>query len=449
MDEKFLQGAFDAVRGMLDRPELERYAIEEPLGEGAMGVVYRAHDRELGRKVAIKMMKDAAPADRFRREARAAAGIAHPNVVAVHDTGETGGRPWLVMELVEGRPLSTMMREDREKLVRILEKAARGVEAAHAKGIVHRDLKPSNILVGAGDEPKVADFGLAHWADAGAALTKTGSAVGTPLYMAPEQVLGGEITPRTDVYALGAILYEMLAGRPPHEGRNLVELHARIANDEPVSPPGPTALRAVCFKALDKEPSRRYESGGQFADDLARHLRAEPVLARPLGAGARAFRWAARRRLVVAIAAVGLLAFVFWMTRGDVDGELARRLVMEKIQSVRALADRLSAEGRDASALRIAQAEAGRLVQGGQPAEALNVLDRALATAVPQLAINERIGMKQRAVQDLVQKWHRDGRDPAPVAAMLEKFEPCVQAGRLDEAERVLDRVLDLLRTSP
>jgi predicted Ser/Thr protein kinase len=449
LDQKFLRGAFDAVRGMLDRPELDRYAIEEVLGEGAMGIVYRAHDRELGRRVAIKMMKDAAPTERFRREARAAAGIAHPNVVAVHDAGESGGRPWLVMELVEGRPMSALMREEQGKLVRILERAARGVAAAHAQGIVHRDVKPSNILVGSGDQPKVADFGLAHWADGSAGLTKTGSAIGTPLYMAPEQVLAGAITTRTDVYALGAILYEILMGRPPHEARNLVDLHARIANDEPMPPPGPPPLRAVCLKALEKDPARRYETAGAFADDLARHLRGEPVLARPLGVGARALRWIGRRRVPVGIAALAVAGFAFWMTKGDADGELTRRLVMEKIQSVRELADRMSAEGRDASPLRNAQAGAERLVQGGQPAEAMNVLDRALATVVPQLAIGDRLGMKQRAVQDLVQNWHRAGRNPAPVAAILEKFEPCVQAGRLDEAERVLDRALDLLRTTP
>src|SRR6185295_1275176 len=175
---------------------------------------------------------------RFRREAQAAAGLAHPNVITVHDAGEADGRLYLVMELVDGKPLSEFFRNpdvDLRRRIQLIEHAARGVAAAHEKGIVHRDLKPQNILVPPGGEPKVADFGLAHMADSTTALTRTGSTLGTPLYMSPEQVGGKarEITPRTDVWALGAILYEVLSTRPPFLGETQLEIYEKIAHHDP------------------------------------------------------------------------------------------------------------------------------------------------------------------------------------------------------------------------
>ena len=214
--------------GAVDPPSIPRYEILERMGEGATSVVYRARDRELNRAVAVKVLRPTAALSelarqRFQREAKAAAGLSHPHVVTLYDAGEAGGQFYLVMELVEGRPLNEALREgtlDRKASLRILEKVARGVAAAHDKGVIHRDLKPSNILIPPSGEPKVADFGLAHVVDSTAELTRTGSSLGTPLYMSPEQVEGRskEITPRTDVYSLGAILYEVLTGRPPHGG---------------------------------------------------------------------------------------------------------------------------------------------------------------------------------------------------------------------------------------
>src|SRR5262245_47630988 len=218
-------------------PKLERYEIHEMLGHGAMAVVYRATDRELGRRVAVKVLWQADASspelrERFVREARVAAGLAHPNVVAVYDAGEEGGRPYLVMELVEGRSLREILEDNGEvsHVVALLEKAARGVGAAHRRGIVHRDLKPANILVAASGEPKVSDFGLAHVVGAQTKLTQAGAAVGTPMYMAPEQVKGAasDITPRTDVYALGAILYQALTGTPPHYSPTIEGVFERI-----------------------------------------------------------------------------------------------------------------------------------------------------------------------------------------------------------------------------
>jgi serine/threonine-protein kinase len=314
----------EALRDLLQQgggdeasPLRRRYEIRERAGEGATSVVYRAWDRELGRAVALKLIREASgfsevARERFRREVHAAASLSHPNVVTVHDAGSEAGRLYLVMELVDGSPLSERMEKgSAPELLRVLARAARGVAAAHEKGIVHRDLKPANILVAASGEPKVGDFGLAHLADSGADLTRTGATLGTPQYMAPEQVQGRskEVTPRTDVYALGAILYEILTGRPPHEEADLVELYRRITSEDPVPPrvrrPTVSAdLQTICLKALEKDPARRYANAKEFADDLDRQFTGEPILARPSGVLERAWRNLARRRVAVAIVAL-------------------------------------------------------------------------------------------------------------------------------------------------
>jgi tRNA A-37 threonylcarbamoyl transferase component Bud32 len=287
-----------------------RFEILGPLGEGATAVVHRARDAALGRVVALKVLRAGKLTDvlreRFRREARAVAGLSHPNVVTVYDADAEADPPWLAMELVDGRPLSEA--EPGARLA-LLEKAARGVAAAHAAGIVHRDLKPANILVTASGEPKVGDFGLAHVLDTRSELTRTGTTLGTPLYMAPEQVEGRPeaISPRTDVYALGAMLYEILAGRPPIVGESLAELYRRIVAEDPAPLAGDAGR--VALKALDKDPARRYADAGEFADDLRRHLNGEPVLARPLGVTGRFVR-RNRRALVLGLLAAAAVTGV-------------------------------------------------------------------------------------------------------------------------------------------
>jgi predicted Ser/Thr protein kinase len=318
-------------------PDLTRYEVRERLGEGASAVVYRAWDRQLNRPVALKVLRDLAglsetARERFHREARAAAGLSHPNVVTVHDAGDQGGRLYLVMELVEGRALNEVLRElpfDEKKVVEILEKTARGVAAAHEKGIVHRDLKPQNLLVTDGGEPKVGDFGLAHLVDSGSELTRTGTQLGTPLYMAPEQVEGRarEITPRTDVYALGAILYEALAGRPPHVGQTVHEIYGRIVRGDPVAPRKLNGqisrdVETIVLKALDKDPAGRYATAGEMAEDLRRFLEGEPILARPVPGLLRLWRKAVKYRAVVlpTTAAVALAAILgAWATGSAVE----------------------------------------------------------------------------------------------------------------------------------
>jgi tRNA A-37 threonylcarbamoyl transferase component Bud32 len=303
-------------------PTLSRFEIQESIGQGATAVVYRARDRQLNRTVAVKVLRESPGVnevvrERFRREGKAAAGLAHPNVVTVFDAGEEGGVSYLIMELVEGRPLDQLLKEPRQNLLPLLEKAARGVAAAHERGIVHRDLKPANILVTASGEPKVGDFGLAHLLETRTELTRTGTALGTPLYMAPEQVeaRANAISPRTDVYALGAILYELLTGQPPHVAPSLADLYARIVRQDPV-PPRKAALgvaadaETIALKALEKEPARRYADAREFADDLKRHLDGEPIQARPVGTLGRLWRRCRRNPAGTAIGAVAFAALL-------------------------------------------------------------------------------------------------------------------------------------------
>ncbi|HEV3025924.1 MAG TPA: protein kinase, partial [Planctomycetota bacterium] len=299
-----------------------RYQLQGKLGEGATSVVYRAWDRDVKRHVAIKILRESAAMsdvarERFHREAQAAGGLSHPNVVVVYDVGEAGGRLFIALELVLGRSLGEAMREGkaREELLRSLVQASLGVAAAHARNIVHRDLKPQNIMVTPAGEAKVGDFGLAHLGTATLVLTRAGSTLGTPLYMAPEQVKGDSkaITPRTDVYALGAILYEILAGNPPHTGETVFELYHKILTEDPRVPDRRARdvagdLLTVALKALEKDPSRRYPTAHEFTEDLRRALEAEPIQARPEGNVRRLWRRASRnRRFLIPLALAALV----------------------------------------------------------------------------------------------------------------------------------------------
>jgi tetratricopeptide (TPR) repeat protein/tRNA A-37 threonylcarbamoyl transferase component Bud32 len=300
---------------------LSRYELQECIGEGATALVYAAWDQELKRNVAIKVLRDVVgmseiARERFRREAQAAAALSHSHLVAVYDAGTVDGQAYLVMERVQGHSLDDYLRErrpDLRSIATIVERAARGVAAAHEKGIVHRDLKPANILVSSSGDPKVGDFGMAHLMDSQMELTRTGVALGTPLYMAPEQVEGRhqDITPRTDVYGLGAILYELLSDRPPHVADSIVELYGKIAREEPVpprkwNPKMPPELEAITLKALEKDPSRRYPTAAEFADDLARFLDGRLVQARRISPLQRLLRRLRHHRGMLSAAAAAL-----------------------------------------------------------------------------------------------------------------------------------------------
>ncbi len=275
-------------------PAFPGYIVLEKLGEGGMGTVYKARDPLEGRVVALKTLRDWRGGDesdreRFLREARAASGLDHPGIVRVLALYDAQDPPFFVMEYVVGVPLKDRMRLlAPAEAARAIAKVARAIDYAHAQGVVHRDLKPSNILFGGDGEPRILDFGVAGFLDAAQTrLTRVGEFLGTPAYAAPEQFEpGARIGPETDVYALGAILYELLAGRPPFEGANLREIVGRILQGDPPLPrnlaPGvPEPLQRVCLKAIEKNPAKRYATAADLAEDLERFLDGEEVSARP------------------------------------------------------------------------------------------------------------------------------------------------------------------------
>jgi serine/threonine-protein kinase len=275
-------------------PRPAGYEVLGLLGSGGMGVVYRARDVRLKRLVALKMILTGPHArpeerDRFRREAEAVARLQHPNVVQIYEVGEQDGHPYLALEYLGGGSLADRLggkpqpADEAARLVRVL---ALAVHAAHQGGIVHRDLKPANVLLAEDGTLKVTDFGLAKRLDE-AGQTQTGAVLGTPSYMAPEQALGDSrgIGPHTDVHALGALLYELLTGRPPFRGATLLETLEQVRAQEPL-PPGrlrpdmPRDLETICRKCLEKEPARRYATAQALADDLGRYLNGELIHAR-------------------------------------------------------------------------------------------------------------------------------------------------------------------------
>src|SRR6516165_6667433 len=262
-------------------PQVPGYEVESVLGRGGMGVVYRARHLRLGRLVALKMALAGSYAgprerERFRLEAEAVAALRHPNLVHVYDAGDWASRPYFTMELIEGGSLAHRLAgtpQPARQAAELLATLAEAMQTAHQGGIVHRDLKPSNILLTADGTPKIADFGLARRLEGGAGLTQTGAVVGTPSYMAPEQARGDKNTigPATDVYALGAILYEMLTGRPPFRAETAAGTLQQVVADEPVAPrrlnPSvPSELETVCLMCLRKEPARRYASAEELAN---------------------------------------------------------------------------------------------------------------------------------------------------------------------------------------
>ncbi len=315
-------------------PEIPGYEVDSVIGAGGMGVVYRARHLKLDRWVAIKMVLLGAYASRdelgcLLREARDAAALHHPNIVQVYDVAEHDGFPYFAMELLDGGDLARTLQgkpraaRDAADLIRVL---AGAVHAAHLGGIVHRDLKPGNIFLCSDGTPKIGDFSLARRFDHESTMMTHARQVGTPSYMAPEQAAGDSsaIQPAVDIYALGAILYELLTGRPPFKAESSSETRRQVITDEPVPPARlnsrvPRDLETICLKCLLKEPARRYKTAAALADDLERFTRGEPILARPVGAGERMVKWCQRRPsttfaiAVSGIAIAGAVAGGIWL----------------------------------------------------------------------------------------------------------------------------------------
>jgi serine/threonine-protein kinase len=308
-----VESHFPSVSG-LEAVQVPGYEILEELGRGGMGVVYRAYHLKLKRGVALKMILSgghagAAELARFRAEAEAIARLQHPNFVQVYEVGECQGRPFLALEFCAGGSLQQRLAGkpiEPEKAARLVRLLARAMQAAHDKGVIHRDLKPANVLLTEDGEPKITDFGLAKKLDE-VGQTQSGAVMGTPSYMAPEQAQGHkDIGPTVDVYALGAILYELLTGRPPFKAATMFDTLAQTIANAPVpprqlNPQVPRDLETICLKCLEKEPRHRYTSAAALADDLAHFMAGKPIWARPVGRWERAAKWVRRNKVVAAL----------------------------------------------------------------------------------------------------------------------------------------------------
>jgi serine/threonine protein kinase/WD40 repeat protein len=355
-------GQWGEALGLL-RHALEGFELLEVLGSGGMGVVFKARQLSLNRLVAVKMLLSSTPVTieqlaRFRTEAEVLARLQHPNIVQIYEIGEHEGRPYIVMEYVSGPDLARKIAgkpQPAKMAAELVAVLAAALQAVHRCGILHRDLKPANILLQEEQDtkntkntkteqlepesgraerpldassfpwdsgplwcsPKITDFGIAKRLNAGSGWTSSGAILGTPSYMAPEQACSGpkDLGPPTDIYAVGAILYELLTGRPPFEGASPAETIAQLLAEEPVSPARlrptlPRDLVTICLKCLEKEPPKRYASAADLAEDLRRFLADEPIRARPVGLAERVWRWCQRRPLISALTAASALLTV-------------------------------------------------------------------------------------------------------------------------------------------
>ncbi len=310
------------------------YELDHEIARGGMGVVYAARQVTLNRRVAVKMILAGHLADeervrRFYAEAEAAANLKHPNIVSIHEVGSHKGQHYFSMDFVDGENLAEYTRGKPLPALQaatIVKLIAAAIHYAHQRGVLHRDLKPSNILMDAEGRPHVTDFGLAKLIGRDSMLTQSGAFLGTPSYTSPEQAAGrqDQVGPHSDVYSLGAILYELLTGRPPFQSSNSVQTLRQVMEVDPVAPKRlnvsvPPDLDTICMRCLEKSPHRRYHAAGELAEELGRFLNHEPIHARPAGLFRTVAGWARRRpgqlAAAVAFAFAGLVGGVYYLAQ--------------------------------------------------------------------------------------------------------------------------------------
>lgn len=376
-----------APRARADVPEaVDRYTLLREVGQGGMGVVYEAEDTELGRRVALKLLRERLTAssdawERFQREARTVARLSHSNIAAIYEARDR----YIAMQFVDGETLATVPRDDVRQLVRCVRDAARAVHYAHERGIVHRDLKPHNLMIDSAGRLFVMDFGLAKRTAVDSSLSTSGHILGTPSYMAPEQARGDvrAVDARTDVYALGATLYDLIAGHPPFDEEEVYKLLKRVVEDDPpslrnVRPTLDPDVDTIVQRCLEKDPSRRYTSAGSLADDLDRWLEHRPIEARRPSRTYRLRKFIARRKALVGVAALGILgvAVAIVLLLPELLAERDRRTAASRAL---VLWGRLSSLMADAEIYR----------RGGDIAESNERLDRGIAECEAAIAQEE------------------------------------------------------------
>ncbi len=382
------------------------YELVKEIARGGMGVVYKARQSSLNRTVALKMIlagdfSSPAMVERFQTEAEAAARLEHPNIVPIYEIGEHEGQHYFSMRFVEGGTLTRALAKQKfssRQASELLIKVARAVHHAHQRGIIHRDLKPGNILLDADGEPHVADFGLAKLLEHDSALTQSATVLGTPAYMAPEQAHGQmkQATTAVDIYSLGAILYELLTGRPPFVGRSALEVLVQVREREPANPQSlhpdlSRDLAVICLKCLEKDPTRRYGSAEALAEELQRWLNREPIQARRATVPERVWKWAQRKPVVAGLVVAlhlavltGLVGILLQTRRANLEAGNTRA------ESKRAESELWNANFNEARALRIAGGSGARvqssallqkLIQrpGLTEAQILNLREEAIA----------------------------------------------------------------------
>jgi tetratricopeptide (TPR) repeat protein/predicted Ser/Thr protein kinase len=439
------EGEGDVVAGA---PEIPGYRILGELGRGGAGVVYKARQLNLNRLVALKVIQAGQAAlpgavERFRAEAEAVARFQHPNIIQVYEVGAHEGLGYLSLEYAAGGSLATAIAgtpQDPRQSATLVEQLARAIDYAHQCGIIHRDLKPANVVITEGRLPKITDFGLAKLLEHEVGATVSGTILGTPSYMAPEQLLGvsGQITPAADVYALGAILYELLTGRPPLKGATPLSTLDEVANLDPLIPRKlqrntPPDLETICMKCLEKSPSRRYATALALADDLRRFLDGRPILARPSPFWEKAAKWARRRPgLASALAGVGVSISVVFAGILYYNGRL--QAGMRTARTAKARADRnarLALEQRN-----LALKALDKLV--------FEVQERLGETSATRFLRRSQLDMAVAGLDEIAATAEATPPDMSRAVAHQKLGEIYLQVGRTAEAARQLDQAVGL-----